>query len=64
MTRHPDLPDDDEAAAINADFAAGRIDYTGFFNDAGEPAPWPDDLDHWQPEKGEPVTIKPGEPPF
>jgi hypothetical protein len=49
MTRHPDLPDDDEVAAINADFRAGRIDFTGFHDNLGRPAPWPDDLDDWSP---------------
>jgi hypothetical protein len=49
MIRHPALPDDDEAASINADFLAGRIAQTGFWDDLGCPAPWPDDLDDWSP---------------
>ena len=55
MTRHPDLPDDEHAAAINADFLAGRTPVTGFHDDAGNPAPWPDDLDDWRPSSGNPT---------
>jgi hypothetical protein len=49
MTRHRDLPDDEQAAAINADFRAGHTDVTGFYDELGNPAPWPDDLDNWRP---------------
>jgi hypothetical protein len=37
---------------------------TGFWDDHGRPAPWPDDLDEWRPTPSEPVTPEPGQPPF
>jgi hypothetical protein len=37
---------------------------TGFWDDDGRPAPWPGDIDQWQPEAGEPTTGEPGEQPF
>lgn len=55
MSRHPALPADDEAAAINADFLAGRINHTGWWDDLGRPAPWPDDLDDWRPSSDNPI---------
>jgi hypothetical protein len=57
MTRHPDLPTDDDTAAINADFLAGRINDTGWWDDLGRPAPRPDDLDDWRPSTDKPTRI-------
>ena len=57
MTRHPDLPTDDEVAVINADFRAGRVDVTGFHDENGDPAPWPDDLDEWTPSSSAPTSF-------
>lgn len=37
---------------------------TGFWDDHGRPAPWPDDIDEWRPAVHDPVTPRPGEPPF
>ncbi|MGO9077744.1 MAG: hypothetical protein ACLQDY_01725 [Streptosporangiaceae bacterium] len=37
---------------------------TGFWNDHGRPAPWPDDIDEWRPATGEPISLEPGEQPF
>ena len=37
---------------------------TGFWDDHGRPAPWPDDIDEWSPTTHEPLTLQPGEPPF
>jgi hypothetical protein len=37
---------------------------TGFWDDHGRPAPWPDDFDEWSPTTTEPITPKPGQPPF
>ena len=37
---------------------------TGFWDDHGRPAPWPDDIDEWRPATHEPVTLGPGEQPF
>jgi len=64
MTRHLDLPSDEQAAAINADFLADRTNYTGWWDESGRPAPWPEDLDDWRPSPPEPITTEPGEPTF
>ena len=37
---------------------------TGFFDDQGRPAPWPDDIDDWTPGIREPHSPEPGQPPF
>ena len=43
---------------------------TGWWNEHGVPAPWPDDfLDpnsgwHAGPDNSQPVTLEPGQPPF
>ena len=37
---------------------------TGFWDETGHPAPWPDDIDEWSPATAEPITLKPGEQPF
>jgi hypothetical protein len=42
--------------------AAG--DETGFWDDQGRPAPWPDDFDEWRPVTDKPPTLAPAEPPF
>jgi hypothetical protein len=57
------IPDPDERAALNAALLATGTE-TGFFDDQGRPAPWPDDIDEWTPETSGPVTHEPGEHPF
>ncbi|MFI5916911.1 hypothetical protein [Dactylosporangium sp. NPDC051541] len=37
---------------------------TGFWDDHGRPAPWPDDIDQWQPDTSEPHTHPAGTQPF
>ena len=37
---------------------------TGFWDEHGNPAPWPDDIDEWRPVSAEPITLEPGEQPF
>jgi hypothetical protein len=37
---------------------------TGFWDDHGQPAPWPDDLDEWSPTTSDPVIPDRREPPF
>ena len=37
---------------------------TGFWDDHGLPAPWPDDIDDWRPTTNDPVTPEPAEAPF
>jgi hypothetical protein len=62
MNRHRDLPDHDERAARNAALHAGVE--TGFWDDQGRPAPWPDDIDDWEPDTADPITPEPGQPTF
>ena len=62
-TGDPAIPDPAERARRNAALHADNIE-TGLFDDHGRPAPWPDDIDQWQPETGELVTGQPGDQPF
>ena len=57
------IPDPDERAALNAALHTTGAD-TGFWDDLGRPAPWPDDIDEWRPSSSEPFTTEPGEQPF
>jgi hypothetical protein len=57
------IPDPHERAALNAALHATGAD-TGFWDDHGRPAPWPDDIDEWRPSTGEPIRLEPGEEPF
>jgi hypothetical protein len=56
--------DEDEQAELR-DLALLEAGYeTGFWDDNGRPAPWPDDIDEWRPASYDPISLKPGEPPF
>ncbi|MEU4243083.1 hypothetical protein [Actinoplanes sp. NPDC026619] len=57
------IPDPAERAALNAALQANGTE-TGFWDDQGRPAPWPDDIDQWRPETGGHTTHQPGEQPF
>jgi hypothetical protein len=57
------IPDPDARAALNAALLATGTE-TGFWDDQGRPAPWPDDIDEWTPTTNGPVTHEPGEHPF
>lgn len=60
-TAHPEIPDPDERARLNADLLAHGIE-TGFYDERGRPAPWPDDIDDWRPAiHDEPITPEPGQ---
>jgi hypothetical protein len=65
--RDPDtaaIPDLAERAALNERLYAAGTD-TGFWDERGNPAPWPDDIDEWRPVTAEPATTpEPGEQPF
>ena len=63
LTGVPAIPDPAERAARNAALLADNIE-TGFWDDQGRPAPWPDDIDDWAPATYEPVIPEPGQPPF
>jgi hypothetical protein len=60
---HSEFPTPDERAALNAALLATGAD-TGFWDDHGCPAPWPDDIDDWRPATGEPAFREPGQQPF
>jgi hypothetical protein len=62
-TPHPDIPSLTERQRLNAALAATDAD-TGFWDDHGRPAPWPDDIDEWAPTTYEPATNEPGQQPF
>jgi hypothetical protein len=49
-------------AADLALLAAGHD--TGFWDEHGRPAPWPDDIHEWRPVTNEPNTTEPAEQPF
>lgn len=57
------IPDPDERAALNAALHTHGT-ATGWWDDQGRPAPWPDDIDQYQPVAGEPLTLEPGQEPF
>jgi hypothetical protein len=61
-TGDPAIPDPAERAALNAALLADGTE-TGFFDEHGRPAPWPDDIDQWQPYNGGPATGQPGDQP-
>jgi hypothetical protein len=63
MTAHAWIPDSDARAALNAELLATGHD-SGFWDDNGGPAPWPDDIEEWSPSTREPVTHQPDEPAF
>ena len=57
------LPERAERAELNAALAATGTE-SGFWDDHGRPAPWPDNIDQWQPDTGEPATHQPGNQPL
>lgn len=64
MTRaHTTIPDRDTRAALNAALLTTGAD-TGFWDEHGRPAPWPDDIDQWRPCTTKPVELAVGEQPF
>ena len=54
-TPRANVPDAHERARLNAAFLATRTE-TGFWDDHGSPAPWPDAIDDWTPVTGQPGT--------
>jgi hypothetical protein len=57
------IPGPQQRAELNRRLRATGTD-TGFWDDHGRPAPWPDDINEWRPVSNEPITIEPGQQPF
>jgi hypothetical protein len=61
---HDAIPNADQRARANHALRVHHIE-TGFYDEHGRVAPWPDDLDDWLPaEEHPPPPPAPGEPPF
>lgn len=63
ITDNPAIPGPQERAARNAALFADNIE-TGFCDDQGRVAPWPDGIGEWTPDTSEPRTSEPRQPPF
>jgi hypothetical protein len=57
------IPGPAERAARNAALHTTGAE-TGFWDDHGRPAPWPDDIDEWRPATTKPNSPEPEEQPF
>jgi hypothetical protein len=57
------IPDAQQRAELNLALHATGV-CTGFWDDLGQPAPWPDDIEEWRPSSSEPFTTEPGEQSF
>jgi hypothetical protein len=62
MTSHPPIPDPGHRAELNAALLTTGAD-SGFWDDHGTPAPWPDDIDEWRPST-DALNHEPEEQPF
>lgn len=62
MDSRDQTPSPAQRMALNAAHRATGAE-TGFWNDNGQPAPWPDDIDDWKPSTTEPDAVDPGEQP-
>lgn len=60
---HAWIPDPDEREALNAALLATGHD-SGFWDEHGQPAPWPNDINEWRPATSNHVTTDPGGQPF
>lgn len=57
------IPDSEERAVLNA--ALHKVGTpTGWWDDHGRPAPWPQDIDQYRTVTGESITLEPGQEPF
>jgi hypothetical protein len=59
----PAIPAPADRTALNAALLATGAD-TGFWDQHGHPAPWPDDIDEWTPVISKPTAREPGQQPF
>lgn len=60
---HASIPNPDERAALNAALLATGHD-SGFWDEHGRPAPWPNDIDEWRPCTSEPIQLEASEQPL
>jgi hypothetical protein len=60
---HAWIPDPATRAELNAALLATGAD-TGFWDETGRPAPWPDDIDEWRPSTSEPAELEAGQQRF
>jgi len=58
-----DIPERAERERLNATMHVTGAE-TGFWDDNGRPAPWPDDIEHWTADTREALPAEPGQPPF
>lgn len=58
-----EIPDPSDRAHLNADLVETGTE-TGFWDEHGSPAPWPDDIDDWRPVIDHQPNPDPAEPPF
>ena len=63
MTKAPQIPNAEHRAELDTALHVTGAD-TGFWDDHGRPAPWPNDIDEWRPTTSEPLTPEPGHHPF
>jgi hypothetical protein len=57
------IPDPEQRTALDAALLATGHD-SGFWDEHGRPAPWPDDIDEWSPATSEPVNPETREEPL
>ena len=57
------IPGPEQRAELNRQLHAAGAD-TGFWDELGRPAPWPDDIQEWRSSTSEPFTTEPGQQPF
>ena len=60
---HRSIPGPRQRAALNAALHTTGAE-TGFWDDHGRPAPWPDDIDDWRPATHDPNTPEPSQQTF
>ena len=60
---HALIPDPEQRDTLNAALHATGTE-TGFWDDHGHPAPWPDDIEDWRPANNPQITPEAGQQPF
>ena len=63
MIAEHQIPCGERRTELNAALHVTGTD-TGFWDDHGRPAPWPDDIDEWRPSTSEPASYEPRQQPF